>query len=103
MIYTEKEAPEKRCTPAIMLRLLDLERYNSIVAHEGDPGKCIGSKCAQWRWYDTVDISGTTFFPIQAPYKGMGGVHLSEMRQARVPGRGYCGLAGRVSNAGEGI
>jgi hypothetical protein len=71
MIFTEREAATKRCTPMQVVWLMpDRDTRQAGVASGEIELGCIGSRCAQWRWYD-VDAA---------------------------PGRrGFCGLAGWVA------
>ncbi len=95
MICTEKEANAKRCTPSLVLMLLDRERYDALVAVGAVTTHCIGRLCAQWRFYDVADDEGLTYFPANAPYQGRGHAKNGAYTRA-APARGYCGLAGKM-------
>ncbi|MGH6795916.1 MAG: hypothetical protein ACREDH_12165 [Methylocella sp.] len=96
MIFTEKEAALKRCTPFAVVRLLPREVFLGGVASGELELNCIGSRCAQWRQYDAPDIDGNSFFTKGAPYIGRGLSSGAGIYTQRAPARGYCGLAGRV-------
>lgn len=72
---TEKEAAEKWCPHA---RKAIVEADGGLFAGNMTVGGqwtgCVGSRCMQWRWYDSPERFGEP---------------LGEMRT------GYCGLAGR--------
>lgn len=95
MIYTEKEGEVKRCTPSLVLLLLDKERYEALMLTGGISTWCIGRHCAQWRFYDVANDEGLTYFPVNAPYQGRGHAKNGAYTRA-APARGYCGLAGKM-------
>jgi hypothetical protein len=101
MIGTEKEFAEKRCTLAMVMFVVPSDERNKLAAGGGDTWrdtatKCIGSRCAQWCWYDYANAQGKSYFINEAAsrdfHKGRrepsstGGVRLE------LPARGYCGL-----------
>jgi hypothetical protein len=66
---TEKEAAEKWC-PHVRG---DYAQVGDVALNKGNKeGRCIGSRCMQWRWFD-IDESNEAFGDNP---------------------RGYCGLAG---------
>lgn len=76
---TEKEAAEKWCPHARVIWVLGGEAapgVGNVVFHsdtgESNPVKCIGSRCMQWRWIETMNLRPVGENP-----------------------RGYCGLAGK--------
>ena len=55
MIFTEKEAAAKRCTPMQVIWLMpDREERLGLQLSGELNTNCIGSLCAQWRWYDAA-------------------------------------------------
>lgn len=104
MLMLEKEAAEKRCTLALPLMLLCLSSENKLnEAQATFPDihtRCIGSRCAQWRWYDQPDADGNSWFYDDAQggaYTHRGKREKSgSVKGVRAPARGFCGLAGRI-------
>lgn len=101
VIMTEKEADQKRCTPSLIVQLMDLERLNALQAagHPSGSTSCIGSRCAQWCWYDYANKEGVTFFPKnealeRANYHKGKSSPGKEVETEPRPARGYCGLTG---------
>lgn len=103
MLFTEKEAERKRCTVAIPIMLLDRERRDALAAGGMEVGTtCIGSKCAQWCWYDYANKEGKTYFPKgEAPERANfhKGKAFPSPDQEKNPSeervaRGYCGFTG---------
>lgn len=94
MIMSEEDAAKKRCTPAIPVLLLDPEVRNGLGAGGLQVGlNCIGSKCAQWSWFDYVDAKGQTYRGNGDSFtKGRASRTPGDVKQG--PGRGYCGLTG---------
>lgn len=93
---TEEEASKKRCTPALVVLLMDQERRDGLAAAGKKIGvNCIGSACAQWTWFDYVDDKGRTWRP--APADGTEftkGRATKDITRRECAGRGYCGLTG---------
>lgn len=90
MLLTEKDASAVRCTPVIVILLMDPEQlHGRQAAGDGVVTTCIGSKCMQWRWYKPTP--GVKYGPTPEEIAGTpqgGGITVQ---------RGYCGLAGFVS------
>jgi hypothetical protein len=100
VIGTEAEFSKKRCTMALgvlIARAINYESYSAAVVSEniGVGLNCIGSKCAQWCWYDYATATGETHLSL----------HHNDFNKGRreytpgvtgdaVPARGYCGLTG---------
>jgi hypothetical protein len=96
MIHTENDARARRCTPSLVLMLLDRERYEALLLTNALTQRCIGSECMQWRWYDQANEQGLTYYAANAlPYTSKGNGRKGIYTSA-VFARGYCGLAGRV-------
>lgn len=100
MLMTESEALQKRCTPSLVVLLLDQSVRNGLAAGGLQVGStCIGSKCALWCWYDYVVKDGLTYFEKGEPverasfHKGKAYPLKTVECEAR-PGRGFCGLTG---------
>lgn len=94
MIGTEKEFSLKRCTISlVVLAVPDREdRAGMLAAGET---KCIGSRCAQWHWYDYADAEGNTNFAAGASRFTRGkAAPASDIHSEKVPARGYCGMTG---------
>ena len=91
MIGTEKEFSLKRCTISlVVLAVPDREdRAGMLAAGET---KCIGSRCAQWHWFDYADAEGMTHIPAGSN-RFMRGKETSATAE-KVPARGYCGMTG---------
>lgn len=104
MIFTEKEAAAKRCTPMQIIWLMpDADERRGMEAAGGLEVNCIGSRCAQWRWYDSPDSEGNSAFPRQRNEPGEGAYACKGSRATKrgiawrdAPARGFCGMAGRV-------
>ncbi len=96
MIFTEREAAAKRCTPMQIIWLMpDREERQTMEAKGILETNCIGSRCAQWRWHDKPDDEGNSYFPKSA-YTGQGLAKENGAYMRRAPARGFCGMAGRV-------
>jgi hypothetical protein len=101
VIGTEAEFRTKRCTPALALlvaRAVNFESYQASVVSEnvGVGLNCIGSKCAQWCWYDYANAQGETHFANEGAAQLFQRGRRSSVGDSamRVPARGYCGLTG---------
>lgn len=100
MLMTEEEAKKKRCTPAMIILLLDPETKNGMAASGARvSGNCIGSACAQWTWYDYANEQGETFHNPGAEkfHKGRATLPSDRKTLKPSPARGYCGLTGSKS------
>jgi hypothetical protein len=103
MIGTEAQFSEKRCTLAMVMFVVPREERDNLASGRGDTWrdattKCIGSRCAQWCWYDYVDAQGNTNFVTEASARD-GSIKGRRTRgttgsNVTVPARGYCGLTG---------
>jgi hypothetical protein len=104
VIGTEAEFHKKRCTPALQVliaRAINFESYQaSVVSENVSVGlNCVGSKCAQWCWYDYANDAGRTFFLNESQsrefMKGRRSPHVTgQQNNFEMPARGYCGLTG---------
>lgn len=94
MIFTEREAAAKRCTPMQVIWLMpDRDTRQAMTASGEIELSCIGSRCAQWRWFDVPSDDGMTFFMRDTVYIGKGQAMKGAFLVA-APARGFCGLAG---------
>jgi hypothetical protein len=96
MIFTEREAAAKRCTPISIVRLMERDAMIGLQAMGELSFNCIGSQCAQWRWHDSPNYEGQSFFIPQNIYAGKGQGRANGAYTHPAPARGYCGMAGRI-------
>ena len=102
MILTEAEARSRRCTPALIIKLIPAEQLNAQQARdENVSGNCIGSACMQWCFFDYQDGEGQTWRetkpgtdPLLFNLHHRGRSMQTDSKFVRVPARGYCGLTG---------
>jgi hypothetical protein len=101
VIGTEAEFSKKRCTlalPLLIARAINFESMNAAMARENVSLalNCIGSKCAQWCWYDYANDVGETHFLSGSREQFQKGRRdpSSVGTMVKVPARGYCGLTG---------
>lgn len=100
MLLTEAEAAKKRCTPALVILLMPKVERNGMAAAGAEVGSsCIGSRCAQWCWYDYANEAGKTFFQKgedmeRANFHRGRRSPSKQVESEERPARGYCGLTG---------
>lgn len=97
MIFTEREAATKRCTPMQVIHLIpDRDRLDAGLLTGSLEVHCIGSRCAQWRWFDEATPAGNTYLIPGAPVQHKGKANPRPENITHTPARGYCGLAGKI-------
>lgn len=93
MILTDKEAATKRCTPGLILLLMEPERRDGLTAAGAEVGtNCIGSKCMQWLYWDYVGADGKSYIMPGAAPQSKGRSTPSHSGAKEIAPRGFCSL-----------